>query len=131
VIDGQVGGWVSGPSVAGAPVAVLTTPGAKHAGAEVLPGPRAVQGVVPAPVGQAGVLGTAATSAAGDDTTDRAQLHPRIVGGLAGGVYSLRVLGLRSDGSPTADVSDAWAPASLHDSRSDQPSSCRRWTRYG
>jgi hypothetical protein len=57
---------------------VLATPGAEHAGTQSLPGPRAVQGVVPAAVGLAGVLGTAATRAAGDDTTDRAQLHPRI-----------------------------------------------------
>jgi hypothetical protein len=50
---------------------------------------------VPAAVGLAGVLGTAATRAAGDDTTDRAQLHPRIVGGLGRGVYSPAVLRLR------------------------------------
>ena len=82
VIDGQVGGWVGGALVARAPVAVLATPGAEHAGAEPLPGPRAVQGVVPAAVGLAGVLGAAATRAAGDDAADRAQLHPQIVGGL-------------------------------------------------
>jgi hypothetical protein len=44
---------------------------------------------------QAWMLSAAATRAAGDDTTDRAQLHPRIVGGLAGAVYSLGVLRLR------------------------------------
>ncbi len=54
VIDGQVGGWVGGALVARAPVAVLATPGAEHAGAEPLPGPRAVQGVVPAAVGLRG-----------------------------------------------------------------------------
>jgi len=75
VIDGQVGGAVSVALVARAPVAVLTTPGAQHAGAEPLPGPRAVQGVVAAAVGLAGVRRAAATRAAGDDTTDRAQLH--------------------------------------------------------
>ena len=51
VIDGQVGGGVGGALVARAPVAVLATPGAEHAGAEPLPGPRAVEGVVPAAVG--------------------------------------------------------------------------------
>jgi hypothetical protein len=61
--------------VARAPVAALATPDAKHAGAEPLPGRRAVQGVVAAAVGLAGVLGAATTRAAGDDTTDRAQLH--------------------------------------------------------
>jgi hypothetical protein len=41
------------------------------------------------------VLGAATTRAAGDDTTDRAQLHPQIVDGVAGAVYSLAVLRLR------------------------------------
>jgi hypothetical protein len=41
------------------------------------------------------VLGTAATSAAGDDTADRAHLHSQIVCRVAGGVYSLLVLRLR------------------------------------
>jgi hypothetical protein len=106
VIDGQVGGGVGGALVARAPVPVLATPGAEHSGAESLPGPRAVQGVVPAAVGLPSVLGAAATGAAGDDTTDRAQLHPRIVEGVAGAVYSLAVLRLaarvRSGGPPTA-----------------------------
>jgi hypothetical protein len=92
VIDGQVGGRMSRASVSRAPVATLTAPGAEHAGAESLPGPRAVDGVVPAAVGLAGVRGAAASSAAGDDTTDRAELHPRIVGGVAGGVHTLAVL---------------------------------------
>jgi hypothetical protein len=76
VINGQVGGRVGGSAVARAPVATLATPSAEHAGAEPLPGPRAVEGVVPAAVGLPGVLGAAAARAAGDDTTDRAQLHP-------------------------------------------------------
>jgi hypothetical protein len=50
---------------------------------------------VPAAVGLAGVLDAAATRAAGDDTTDRAQLHPRIVDRVAGAVYSPAVLRLR------------------------------------
>ena len=95
VIDGQVAGSVGRTLVARAPVAVLAAPSAEHAGAEPLPGPRAVQGVVPAAVGRAGVLGAATTSAAGDDTADRAQLHPRIVGAMAGAVYSPGVLGVR------------------------------------
>jgi len=75
VVDGQVSGGVGGAPVARAPVAVLATPGAEHAGAEPLPGPRAVQGVVPAAVGLPCVVGAAATRAAGDDTADRAELH--------------------------------------------------------
>jgi hypothetical protein len=47
---------------------------------------------VPAAVGLSGVLGAAATSAAGDDTADRAQLHPRIVDGVGGVVYTPAVL---------------------------------------
>jgi len=96
VIDGEVRRSMGGTLVARAPVAVLTTPGAKDAGAESLPGARAVQGVVAAAIGLPGVLGAAATSAAGDDTTNRAQLHPRIVDGLAGAVYSLVVLRLET-----------------------------------
>ena len=94
MIDGQIRGSVGGALVARAPVAVLTTPGPQHAGAQPLPGPRAVQGVVPAAAGLAGVLGAATASAAGDDATDRAQLHPRIVDGVAGAVYSPTVLRL-------------------------------------
>ena len=63
------------------------------------PRARAVEGVVPAAVGLAGVLGTAAARAAGDDTTDRAQLHPRIIGGDSGSVYSPAVLRLRGHGA--------------------------------
>jgi hypothetical protein len=95
VIDGEVGSAVGWTLVARAPIAVLATPGAEHAGAESLPGPRAVQGVVPAAVGLPSVVSAAATRAAGDDTTDRAELHPRIVGGRGGAVYSLVVLRLR------------------------------------
>ena len=39
-----------------------------------------------------------ATSAAADDTADRAQLHPRIVDGLTGAVYPPVVLRLRATG---------------------------------
>ncbi len=92
VIDGQVARRVGRTLVARTPVTVLAMPGAEHAGAEASPGPRAVEGVVPAAVGLPSVLGAATTSAAGDDTTDRAQLHPRIVGELAGAVYSPAVL---------------------------------------
>ena len=57
VIDRQVDSGVGGALVAGAAVAVLTTPGTEDAAAETLPGPCAVEGVVPAAVGLAGVLG--------------------------------------------------------------------------
>ena len=43
---------------------------------------------------QARMLGAAATRAAGDDTADRAELHPRIVDLVAGVVYSPAVLRL-------------------------------------
>jgi hypothetical protein len=63
-----------------------------------------VEGVVPAAVGLAGVLGAAATRAAGDHTADRAQLHVRIVGWAAGAVYPLAVLCLRVQGTRTPVV---------------------------
>jgi hypothetical protein len=107
VIDRQVDSRAGVALIARTPVAVLTTLGAEHAGAESLPGPRGVERVVPAAVGLAGVLGAATTSAARDDTADRAQLHPRIVGGLAGEVYSPVVLGLRGHGGPTGDPTKA------------------------
>ena len=44
MIDAQVTGRMGVTLVARAPVAVLATPGAQDAGAESLPGPRAVQG---------------------------------------------------------------------------------------
>jgi hypothetical protein len=44
VIEGQVSGAMARAAVAGAPVAVLATPGTQHPGAQALPGPRAVQG---------------------------------------------------------------------------------------
>jgi hypothetical protein len=96
VIDGQVARRVGAALVARAPVPVLAVPGTEHAGAETLPGPRAVEGVVPAAVGLPSMVSAAATRAAGDDTTDRAELHPRIVGGEDAGVYPLGVLGLRA-----------------------------------
>lgn len=68
VVDGEVS---SRAAVARAPVAVLPTLGAEHTGAETLPCPRAVQGVVPAAVGL------------------------QIVCGRADGVYSAAVLRLR------------------------------------
>ena len=59
VVDGQVTRGVGGTLVARAPVPMLATPGAKHSGAEALPGARAVQGVVAAAVRLPGVLGAA------------------------------------------------------------------------
>ena len=50
VIDGKVSRLMGGALVARTPLAVLTTPGAEHAGAESLPGASAVGGVVPAAV---------------------------------------------------------------------------------
>ena len=96
VINGQVRSRVGGPLVARAPVAALATPGAQHAGAEMLPGPCAVEGVVPAAVGLPGVFGAAASEPARDDAAHGAELHPRIVGGVGRTVYSPAVLGLRS-----------------------------------
>ena len=95
MVDGQVTRSVGGAAVARTPVAVLTAPGSQHPGAEPLPGARAVDRAVPARAGPPRVRRAAATRAAGDDTADRAQLHPDIVRGAVASVYSPAVLGLR------------------------------------
>jgi hypothetical protein len=61
VINGQVARRMGVALVAEAPVSVLTTPGAEHAGAQPLPGARAVESVVPAAVGLPSVVSAAAT----------------------------------------------------------------------
>lgn len=95
---------------------MLATPGAENAGAETLPGPRPVQGVVPAAIGLPRMLSAATARAARQDATDRARLHgwpvlcgaPRVtlecrrfdiessVGRVNAAVYSPAVLHLRS-----------------------------------
>lgn len=75
MIDGQIRGSVARTAIARTPAAVLTAPGTKDAGAEPLPGSRGVQGVVAAAVRLPRMISAAATRAAGDHTTDRAQLH--------------------------------------------------------
>ena len=66
---------MGGALVARAPVAVLATPGAEDAGAEPLPGPRVVQGVVATAVRLALVRRAATTRATRQNAADRAQLH--------------------------------------------------------
>jgi len=75
VIDGQVRRSMGGALVARTPVAVLTTPGAEHPGAQALPGPRAVERVVPTAVRLARVLAAPTTGVARQDAADRAQPH--------------------------------------------------------
>ena len=119
VVDGRVGGAVGVALVAGAPVAVLAKPRSQHVGAESLPRPRAVDRAVPARAGAPRVRGAAAPSAAGDDTTDRAQLHPRIVGRVAGAVYSLRVLRLQARSFPATRAPSGGRRAPVHSVRAD------------
>jgi hypothetical protein len=57
------------------PVPVLAAPGGEHAGAEAVPRPRAVKGVVPTAVRPACVPGTATASTAHQDAAVRAELH--------------------------------------------------------
>jgi hypothetical protein len=146
VIDGEVGGVVGWTAVAGAPIAMLATPCSEHSDAQALPGTRAVQGVVAAAVRLARVLGAAATRAAGDDTTERAELQrwpcqgavpfwtlvtlectpvdiAKSVIGDGGGVYSPRLLRLRSQGHVRVSLPLAFAqPASKCDcSARDRP----------
>ncbi|MEP7041354.1 MAG: hypothetical protein ABI864_07235, partial [Chloroflexota bacterium] len=75
MINGQVTRVVGGALVTRTPIPVLAAPDAENAGTETLPRTCAVQGVVPAAVRLASVLGAATIRAAGDDTTDRAELH--------------------------------------------------------
>ncbi len=75
VIDGQVARRVGVTLVARAPIAMLAAPGAEHAGAEALPCPRAVHGVVSAAVGLAGMVSAATAGAAGRKAAHRAELH--------------------------------------------------------
>ncbi len=75
VVDGQIACGVGGAPVLRAPVPMLATPSAEDAGAEPLPCPRAVQGVVTTAVGLASMLGAATTGSACGDAADRAQLH--------------------------------------------------------
>jgi hypothetical protein len=73
---------------------------------------------VPTAAGLPRMVGAAATRAAGDDTTDRAQLHARIVDGRGGAVYSLVVLRLRDDGIRlVSEWRAARAPGRGHPSR--------------
>lgn len=105
VIDGQVCGGVGGAGVARAPVAVLASPGAEHAGAEPVPGPRAVESVVPAPVGRPCVDGAAATTAAGRDAAHRAELH------WSGRLSAARPVNLVTPGCTPFDIASSVSEA--------------------
>jgi hypothetical protein len=62
-------------TIARAYVAVLANVAGDHPPGQASPSPISVNVMVGTDARQAGVVGTAATRAAGDDTTDRAQLH--------------------------------------------------------
>jgi hypothetical protein len=117
VVDGQVARTMGVALVARTPVPTLATPGAEHAGAEPLPGPRAVQGVVTTAIERPCVDRAATTRLAGQNAASRTELHgsrrvravtdltlvtlertlvdiEMSVIGEGGGVYSPAVLGL-------------------------------------
>jgi hypothetical protein len=60
---------------------------------------------------QARMLAAASSRSARDDTADRAQLHPRIVDGVVGAVYSPAVLRLR--GSPLSAALAVLRPGTI------------------
>ena len=95
VIGGQVDSRVRIPHVARAPVTVLATPRPEHSCAQALPGPRAVQGVVAAPVRQPGMDEAPTPRSARDDTADRAELHARRGAGTVAARLTLVTLGCR------------------------------------
>ena len=82
-------------AIAWADPAVLPDVPIDHAPRQAGPARVGVNVMVGADARQAGMLAAASSRSARDDTADRAELHPRIVGGLAGAVYSLAVLRLR------------------------------------
>jgi hypothetical protein len=75
VVDGEIARRMAGALVARAPVPVLAAPRPKHACAEALPLPRAVQRVVAAAVRLASVRGAATTRPARRNAADRAELQ--------------------------------------------------------
>jgi hypothetical protein len=104
VIGGQVGSGVGGTLVARAPMAMFATPRPKHSGAEALPGPGAVQGVVAAAVRQPGMDEAPTTGSARDDAADGAELHAPASNGMtsAGSSAETRRVGTGVGGSPAA-----------------------------
>jgi hypothetical protein len=99
VVERQVTRWMRRMlgTIARADVAVLADVAGDHPLGQACPSCIRMDVMVGTDARQASVLGTAAPRAAGDDTTDRAQLHPRIVDGLAGAVHSPGVLRLRGE----------------------------------
>jgi len=95
VVNGQVARGVGRTLVARAPVAVLATPCPEYSRTQVLPGPRAVQGVVAAPVRQPGMDEAPTPRSARDDTADRAELHARRGAGTVAARLTLVTLGCR------------------------------------
>ncbi len=95
VIGGQVSCRVGVALVARAGVAVLPDMPGDHPLGQACPSRVGVDPVVGTDAREPCVLSAATARAAGDDTTDRADLHPRIVDGVGGPVYSPAVLHLR------------------------------------
>jgi len=86
-------------TIARADVAVLADVARDHPLGQAGPSCIRMDVMVGTDARQARMLAAASGRSAGDDTTDRAQLHPRIVDGVAGGVYSPAVLRLRGQPS--------------------------------
>ncbi len=84
----------SGPSP-GQHVAVLADVARDHPLGQAGPSCIRMDVVVGTDARQARMLAAASSRSARDDTADRAELHPQIVDGLAGAVYSPAVLRLR------------------------------------
>jgi hypothetical protein len=97
MVERQVMRWVRRMvgTIARTDVAVLADVAGDHPLGQASPLRVRMDVVVGTEARQARMLAAASSRSARDDATDRAELHPRIVGGLAGAVYSLAVLRLR------------------------------------
>ena len=82
-------------TIARADVAVLADVARDHPLGQAGPSCIRMDVMVGTEARQARMLSAASSRSAGDHAADRAELHPRIVDGLAGAVYSPAVLGLR------------------------------------
>jgi hypothetical protein len=97
VVKGEVTRWMRRMlgTIARADVAVLADMAGDHPPGQASPSCIRMDVMVGTDARQARMLAAASSRSARDDATDRAELHPRIVGGLAGAVYSPAVLRLR------------------------------------
>jgi len=102
-------------TIARADVAVLADVARDHPLGQSSPSCIRVDVMVGTDARAARMLAAASSRSARDDTADRAQLHPRIVDGPGGAVYSPTVLRLRDHGVPNPQHGGPTLPATPDD----------------